>query len=66
MLDNESSLVELRDLSMLYQTIAKIHLNNICYNIEGIRQAIGSERKILVAVKANGYGHGAVAVSRMA
>jgi alanine racemase len=66
MLDNESSLVELRDLSMLYQTIAKIHLNNICYNIEGIRNAIGSERKILIAVKANGYGHGAVAVSRMA
>jgi alanine racemase len=66
MLDNESSLVELRDLSMLYQTIAKIHLNNLRFNIEGIRNAIGPERKILIAVKANGYGHGAVAVSHMA
>ncbi|PKO05140.1 MAG: alanine racemase [Chloroflexi bacterium HGW-Chloroflexi-3] len=51
---------------MLYQTIARIHLDNIRFNIEGIRKAIGPERKILIAVKANGYGHGAVAVSRMA
>lgn len=51
---------------MLYQTTARIHLENIRFNIEGIRKAIGSERKMLIAVKANGYGHGAVAVSRMA
>ena len=51
---------------MLYQTHARIHLANIRFNIEGIRKAIGAERKILIAVKANGYGHGAVEVSRMA
>jgi len=51
---------------MLYQTHARIHLNHICFNIEGIRKAVGAERKILIAVKANAYGHGAVAVSRMA
>jgi len=51
---------------MLYQTHARIHLQNIRFNIEGIRQAVGPERKILIAVKANGYGHGAVEVSRMA
>lgn len=51
---------------MLYQTHARIHLQNIRFNIEGIQQAIGSERKILIAVKANAYGHGAVEVSRMA
>lgn len=51
---------------MLYQTIARIHLENIRFNIEGIRKAVGPDRKILIAVKANGYGHGAVAVSRMA
>ncbi len=51
---------------MLYQTHARIHLQNIRFNIEGIRQAIGPERKILIAVKANGYGHGAVEISRMA
>ena len=51
---------------MLYQTHARIHLQNIRFNIEGIQQAIGPERKILIAVKANAYGHGAVEVSRMA
>ena len=51
---------------MLYQTIARIHLDNIRSNIEGIRQKVGPDRKILIAVKANGYGHGAVAVSRLA
>ncbi len=51
---------------MLYQTHARIHLDNIRFNIEGIRQAIGPERKILIAVKANAYGHGAVEVSRLA
>src|SRR5512133_1504844 len=51
---------------MLYQTHARIHLNNIRFNLEGIRQAVGPDRKILIAVKANGYGHGAVEVSRLA
>lgn len=51
---------------MLYQTHARIHLGNIRYNIAGIRRAVGSKRKILIAVKANAYGHGAVEVSRMA
>ncbi|MBN1922617.1 MAG: alanine racemase [Anaerolineae bacterium] len=51
---------------MLYQTHARIHLQNIRFNIEGIQRTIGPERKILIAVKANAYGHGAVEVSRMA
>ena len=51
---------------MLYQTHARIHLGNIRSNIEGIRRAVGPQRKILIAVKANGYGHGSAAVSRMA
>jgi alanine racemase len=51
---------------MLYQTHARVHLGNIRRNIEGIRKAVGAERKVLIAVKANGYGHGAVQVSLMA
>lgn len=51
---------------MLYQTFVRVHLDNIRSNIEGIRKAVGSQRKILIAVKANGYGHGAVEISRMA
>src|SRR5512136_1440306 len=51
---------------MLYQTHAHIHLDHIRFNLEGIRKAVGPQRKILIAVKANGYGHGAVEVSRLA
>ena len=51
---------------MLYQTHVRVHLNNIRSNIDNIRKAIGTERKILIAVKADGYGHGAVEVSKMA
>lgn len=51
---------------MLYQTHARVHLGNIRKNLEGIRRAVGGERKVLIAVKANGYGHGAVQVSLMA
>ncbi len=51
---------------MLYQTHARIHLDNIRYNLDGIRRAVGPDRKIMIAVKANAYGHGAIEVSKMA
>lgn len=51
---------------LLYQTHVVVHLNNLRKNIEGIRERVGKDRKVLLAVKANGYGHGAVAVSKMA
>jgi len=52
-------------MSLLYATHARVHLGNVRDNLRAIRAAVGPERKVLVAVKANGYGHGAVAVSRM-
>lgn len=51
---------------MLYATHARIHLGSIRDNLRAIRGAVGPERRILIAVKANAYGHGAVEVSRMA
>lgn len=51
---------------MLYKTHAVVHLDHIAHNIQGIRARVGDKRKILLAVKANAYGHGSVAVSRMA
>ena len=51
---------------MLYQTHVVIHLDHIRANLLAIRERIGPGRKLLIAVKANAYGHGAVAVSRMA
>jgi len=53
-------------MNLLYATHARVHLGNIRDNLRAIRTAVGPERKVLVAVKANGYGHGAVEVSRMA
>jgi len=51
---------------MLYPTYAQVHLDNIRANLEEIQRAVGLNRKILVAVKANAYGHGSVQVSRVA
>jgi alanine racemase len=53
-------------MNLLYATHARVHLGNIRDNLLAIRGATGPGRKVLAAVKANGYGHGAVAVSRMA
>jgi alanine racemase len=53
-------------MSLLYATHARVHLGNIRDNLRAIRAAVGPGRKVLIAVKANGYGHGAVEVSRMA
>jgi alanine racemase len=51
---------------MLYQTHVIVHLDHIRANLLAIRAAVGPRRKILIAVKADAYGHGAVAVSRLA
>ncbi len=56
----------MEQLPLLYHTHVQVHLDNIGANIESIRRKIGPERKILIAVKANAYGHGAVEVSRKA
>jgi alanine racemase len=53
-------------LDMFYQTHVVVHLDHIRANLLAIRAAIGTGRKLLLPVKANAYGHGAVAVGRMA
>ncbi len=50
----------------LIRTRAHVHLDHIRANLEAVRDRVGSDRKILVAVKANAYGHGLVQVARMA
>ena len=47
-------------------TVAVVDLAKVRHNILAIRDRIGPDRKILIAVKADAYGHGAVPVSRMA
>lgn len=37
---------------------------NLQYNCETVRKLVGNDVKICAVVKANGYGHGAVEVSK--
>ncbi len=48
-----------------YATRAHVSLAAIRHNLAGIRARVGPDRLVLMAVKANAYGHGAVAVARM-
>jgi len=52
-------------MSLLYPTYAEVNLEHIEHNIRLIKGHINN-KKLLIAVKANGYGHGAVAISKMA
>lgn len=49
---------------MTYPTTATTLLGNIEANLRGVRARVG-DRLVLAAVKANAYGHGAVAVASM-
>ena len=49
--------------AVLYATHAVIDLDAVAHNLRGIRRRVGA-RAVLVAVKADGYGHGAERVSR--
>src|SRR5215471_17532122 len=45
-------------------TWAEIDLEALAHNFHVIRERVGSDVKVLAAVKANAYGHGAVECSR--
>jgi alanine racemase len=47
-------------------TRAVINLEAISHNIAAIRERIGNERRLMAVVKADGYGHGSIEVSRTA
>ncbi len=44
------------------RTYASIHLHAIKRNIDAVRQTLQAHVKLMAVIKANGYGHGAVAV----
>ncbi len=45
---------------------AKIDLNSIVHNLKEIKKIISNNTKIMAVVKANGYGHGAYEVAKIA
>lgn len=44
----------------------EVSLSNIKHNISEIRRLAGGDRQVMAVVKANGYGHGSVEVSKAA
>ena len=49
----------------MQQTIAQVDLSAIAFNLQGVKKQVGAAA-VMAVVKANAYGHGAVAVSRRA
>ncbi len=47
-------------------TRALVDLGAISHNVREVRKRIGNQRHLMAVVKADGYGHGAVEVSRVA
>lgn len=45
-------------------TVIEVDLDAIVHNLKQFQQHIGSATQIMVVVKANGYGHGAIQVAR--
>lgn len=46
-----------------YRVEARINLDAICNNIDEVRRNINDNTKIMAVIKADGYGHGAVALA---
>jgi len=51
-------------MDAMQATRAIVHLDAFLRNFRAIRERVGQQRLVCVAVKADGYGHGAAAISR--
>lgn len=54
----------LENMSEYYRVCAQIDLAAVQKNIEAIRASIRKESKLMVVLKADGYGHGAVPIAK--
>ncbi|MFC2008887.1 alanine racemase [Chloroflexota bacterium] len=57
---------QLEDYTSVRATRTIVDLEAIRRNISGIRERIGTQRRLMAVVKADGYGHGALEVSQAA
>lgn len=48
-----------------YRVHADVNLDSIYKNIEETRKIVGSDAKIMVIIKADGYGHGAIPIAKV-
>lgn len=63
MSDLRDSFKEAVFMNEYYRVEAKINLDAICNNIDEVRRNIDQHTKIMAVIKADGYGHGAVALA---
>ena len=54
------------DMYFLRPSWAEINLSNLVHNLRQIKKIIKDKVKVLAVVKADGYGHGAVEISKIA
>lgn len=47
-----------------FRVEADIDLDAICYNIEQVKKSNNSSKKIMIVIKADGYGHGAIPIAK--
>ena len=65
MKDEQNTLVRNRiNQTKYYRIQAKVDLDNICHNIDDIKRELNKDTKVMVIVKADGYGHGAVPIAK--
>lgn len=47
-----------------HRVYAEININHIINNLKNIRQHIGADTHVMLVIKADGYGHGAIPISK--
>ncbi|HEU4962747.1 MAG TPA: alanine racemase [Bacilli bacterium] len=57
---------ELSEQLYVRPTWAEINLDRIAHNVQAVRRSLPPDAQVMAVVKANGYGHGAIPVARMA
>lgn len=63
MRQHHTSNAQVRHADTMHEPVAHVNLTALHHNIERIRHYLQPDTNILVAVKADGYGHGAVHIS---
>lgn len=57
--------MDLEERSETYQRVcAEVSLDAVCHNAQYLNERVGSDTKMAAVIKADGYGHGSIAISQ--
>lgn len=51
-------------MKQYYRVYAEININHIADNLKAIKNYVGHDKEVMVVIKADGYGHGAIPIAR--